>query len=61
MSNKTNAVRMLDQLKVNYELREYDVDEDDLSAGHVAESLGLDPKSLYKTLVLKGNTGGYIE
>ncbi|MGJ1432995.1 Cys-tRNA(Pro) deacylase [Sphingobacterium spiritivorum] len=60
MSNKTNAVRMLDQLKVNYEVREYDVDEDDLSAGHVAESLGLDPKTLYKTLVLKGNAGGYL-
>lgn len=60
MSNKTNAVRMLDQLKVNYEVREYDVDEDDLSAGHVAESLDLDPKTLYKTLVLKGNAGGYL-
>jgi Cys-tRNA(Pro)/Cys-tRNA(Cys) deacylase len=33
---KTNAVRVLDRLAINYELREYDVDPDDLSAETVA-------------------------
>ena len=43
MSNikKTNAARILDQLKINYELIEYTVDENDLGAAHIAEQLGL--------------------
>lgn len=60
MSNKTNAVRLLDTAKVNYELREYEVDDHDVSAEHVALSLGLIPETLYKTLVLKGNIDPYI-
>jgi len=60
MSNKTNAVRLLDTAGINYELREYEVDEQDVSAEHVAESLGLSPETLYKTLVLKGNKDPYI-
>ncbi|WP_343558584.1 Cys-tRNA(Pro) deacylase [Sphingobacterium sp.] len=60
MSHKTNAVRLLDTAKVNYALREYDVDEHDVSAEHVALSLGLSPETLYKTLVLKGNKDPYI-
>jgi len=60
MSHKTNAVRLLDTAKVNYELREYEVDNHDVSAEHVALSLGLLPETLYKTLVLKGNIDPYI-
>lgn len=60
MSHKTNAVRLLDTAKVNYELREYEVDDHDVSAEHVALSLGLIPETLYKTLVLKGNIDPYI-
>lgn len=60
MSHKTNAVRLLDTAKVNYELREYVVDDRDVSAEHVALSLGLLPETLYKTLVLKGNIDPYI-
>ena len=60
MSHKTNAVRLLDTAKVNYELREYVVDDHDVSAEHVALSLGLLPETLYKTLVLKGNIDPYI-
>ena len=40
--NKTNAARLLDKAKVAYELIPYQVDESDLSAIHVAESLGED-------------------
>jgi Cys-tRNA(Pro)/Cys-tRNA(Cys) deacylase len=60
MSHKTDAVRLLDTAKVNYELREYEVDDHDVSAEHVALSLGLIPETLYKTLVLKGNIDPYI-
>ena len=38
--NKTNAARLLDKAKIAYELIPYEVDENDLSAIHVADSLG---------------------
>ncbi|HTG28140.1 MAG TPA: Cys-tRNA(Pro) deacylase, partial [Methylomirabilota bacterium] len=38
---KTNAVRILDRLGISYELREYQVDPDDLSAGTVAAKIGI--------------------
>ena len=38
--NKTNAARLLDKAKVKYELIPYEVDENDLSAPHVAEKSG---------------------
>jgi hypothetical protein len=38
---KTNAVRVLDRLAINYQLSEYDVDPDDLSAETVAAKIGL--------------------
>ena len=53
--NKTNAARLLDKEKVNYELIPYEVDESDLSAVHVAESLGEDINQVFKTLVLRGD------
>lgn len=55
---KTNAVRILDRFNVNYELVEYKVDEDDLSAVHVAESAGAPVEQVYKTLVLRGDKSG---
>ena len=39
--NKTNAARLLDKAKIAYELIPYEVDENDLSAVHVAADLGL--------------------
>ncbi|MDR6737061.1 Cys-tRNA(Pro) deacylase [Sphingobacterium sp. 2149] len=60
MSSKTNAVRLLETAGIRYELREYEVDEQDVSAEHVAETLGLPLETLYKTLVLKGNKDAYI-
>ena len=49
---KTNAARQLDRLGTAYEIREYDVDVDDLSAPTVALKVGLDPSQVWKTLVL---------
>jgi Cys-tRNA(Pro)/Cys-tRNA(Cys) deacylase len=51
---KTNAVRVLDRLAINYELREYDVDPGDLSAETVAAKIGLPPEQVFKTLVVHG-------
>ncbi|MEN2436193.1 Cys-tRNA(Pro) deacylase [Weeksellaceae bacterium A-14] len=59
-SHKTNAARILDQLGIPYELREYPVDENDLSALHVAEAIGEDPEKLFKTLILQGNNDPYL-
>jgi len=56
---KTNAMRLLDRAGVAYEAHEYQVDENDLSGVHTANLLGLEPERLFKTLVAKGEKGGY--
>lgn len=55
---KTNAARLLDKLKIQYELVDYVVDENDLSAVHLAQQLGQDVKQVFKTLVLRGDRTG---
>ena len=55
---KTNAARVLDRLAINYELREYDVNPDDLSAETVAAKIGLPPEQVFKTLVMHGDRNG---
>ena len=57
---KTNAARLLDRAKIPYELVPYAVDEEHLSPQHVAEQLGEDIESVFKTLVLKGDRTGYF-
>ncbi|WP_282629386.1 Cys-tRNA(Pro) deacylase [Empedobacter sedimenti] len=57
---KTNAVRLLDTHAITYQLREYEVDEEHVDALHVAQSLQVNPESIYKTLVLKGNVDAYL-
>uniref|UniRef100_UPI003FF0409B Cys-tRNA(Pro) deacylase n=1 Tax=Phocaeicola sp. TaxID=2773926 RepID=UPI003FF0409B len=58
--NKTNVARLLDKAKVPYELIPYEVDENDLSAVHVAASLGEDIEQVFKTLVLRGDKTGHF-
>lgn len=58
--NKTNAARLLDKAKVCYELIPYEVDETDLSAVHVADSLGENIDQVFKTLVLRGDKTGHF-
>ena len=55
---KTNAVRLLDVLGVGYELREYEVDPDDLAAESVAAKIGLPPEQVFKTLLARGDRNG---
>ena len=50
---KTNAARLLDHLGIHYELRAYEVDENDLAAETVAAKIGLPPEQVFKTLVAR--------
>jgi Cys-tRNA(Pro)/Cys-tRNA(Cys) deacylase len=55
---KTNAVRLLDSLNILYELREYEIDPDDLAAETVAAKIGLPPEQVFKTLLARGDRNG---
>ena len=55
---KTNAARALDSLGISYQLREYEVDPDDLAAESVATKIGLPPEQVFKTLVVRGDRNG---
>lgn len=55
---KTNATRILDAAGIRYELREYDVDPDDLAAETVAAKIGLPPEQVFKTLAVRGDRNG---
>ena len=55
MSTKTNAVRLLDNLQISYELREYEVDPEDLSAETVARKIDMPIEQVFKTLVAEGD------
>ena len=55
---KTNAVRLLESLGVEYELRDYEVDPDDLAAETVAAKIGLPPEQVFKTLLARGDRHG---
>lgn len=57
---KTNAVRLLDRAGIACGLVPYEVDENDLAAVHVAESLGEPIERVYKTLVLRGDRSGHF-
>lgn len=57
---KTNVARLMDKEKVGYELIPYEVDENDLSAQHVADGLGENIEQVFKTIVLQGDKSGYF-
>lgn len=58
--SKTNAARLLDQARISYELIPYEVDENDLSAVHVAADLNENIDQVFKTLVLHGDKTGFF-
>lgn len=55
---KTNAARLLDAAGIKYELIEYEVDENDLSAVTLAKKIGQNVEQIFKTLVLRGDKTG---
>lgn len=59
-NKKTNACRILDDLKIAYRLKEYPVDEEHLDAVHVAQEVGLPPEQVFKTLCVRGDKTGVM-
>ena len=57
---KTNAVRTIERAGIAYELREYAIDEADLSAERAAEKLGMAPETVFKTLITRGDRTGPV-
>jgi len=55
---KTNAVRLLDSMGIAYELRDYEVDPEDLAAESVAAKIGMPPEQVFKTLLARGDRNG---
>jgi Cys-tRNA(Pro)/Cys-tRNA(Cys) deacylase len=53
-------MRLLESLGVAYEARNYEVDEEDLSAESVARKIGLQEEQVFKTLVARGDVEGIV-
>jgi Cys-tRNA(Pro)/Cys-tRNA(Cys) deacylase len=49
---------MLEEAGIRFDLREYEVDPDDLAAETVARKIGLPAAQVFKTLVVKGDRNG---
>lgn len=56
---KTNVMRLLDAAKIEYEVLEYPVDENDLSGESIARKTGKDHTQVFKTLVFSGEKNGF--
>lgn len=57
---KTNGARYLESLGIPFELREYEVDPEDLSAITVAKKIGMPPEQVFKTLLTSGGPGAFV-
>ncbi len=57
---KTNGARILESLGIPFELREYEVDPEDLSALTVAKKVGMPPEQVFKTLLTAGGPGVFV-
>ncbi|MGA3373610.1 MAG: Cys-tRNA(Pro) deacylase [Terracidiphilus sp.] len=57
---KTNGARILEALNIPYELQEYEVDPEDLSAITVAKKIGMPPEQVFKTLLTTGGPNQYF-
>jgi len=57
---KTNGARYLESLGIPFELREYEVDPEDLSAITVAKKIGMPPEQVFKTLLTTGEPGAHV-
>lgn len=55
---KTNAARKLESAKIEHELRDYEVDPEDLAAESVAKKIGMSPEQVFKTLLARGDRNG---
>lgn len=55
---KTNVMRLLEAAGIDFEAREYAVDENDLSGESTAVKLGIPAERIFKTLVMRGEKNG---
>ena len=58
-AKKTNAMRLLDSAQIDYAVRTYEFDEDDLSGVHAADAVGMAREAVFKTLVARGDKTGF--
>ena len=58
-AKKTNAMRLLDSAQIDYAVRTYEFDEDDLSGVHAADAIGMAREAVFKTLVARGDKTGF--
>lgn len=56
---KTNAMRILDTNKINYDVLAYENKDGKIDGVSVAEKIGRDVNEVYKTLVTQGNSKEY--
>ena len=55
---KTNALRLLEQADIQFEIREYSLEMDEFTAERVAELIGMEADQVFKTLVAVGDRRG---
>ncbi|TBX17459.1 aminoacyl-tRNA deacylase [Clostridium perfringens] len=53
---KTNAMRILDSKKINYEMLSYESEDGKIDGISVAHKIGVDEKNVFKTLVAQGTS-----
>lgn len=58
MSEKTNAIRLIEKAKLVYREAFYEYDENDLSGLHAAQAISMPPEQVFKTLVARGDRNG---
>lgn len=58
MGAKTNAIRIVEQAKIQCREKFYEYDESDLSGSHAANAIGFPPEQVFKTLVARGPKHG---
>ena len=57
---KTNGARFLEGLGIAFELREYEVDPEDLAATTVARKINMPAEQVFKTLLTTAGPGEYV-
>jgi Cys-tRNA(Pro)/Cys-tRNA(Cys) deacylase len=57
---KTNGARFLETLGFGFELLEYEVDPNDLSAITVAKKIGMPAEQVFKTLLTTNGAGDFV-
>ena len=57
---KTNVMRMLEAQGIAFRWTTYEVDEENFDGKLIARKIGLDPDSVFKTLVCAGDKGSHI-